>query len=476
MRTIAALIALAAALAACAALPAAEKFPMHVDIPESDAKWQVLPEQVRGVYVQDGKRVWYELNHQDQKEDLTVVEKIIRDQFDKPSPQLYGAEIQFFEPGGRVWFTANRGEVLMSYDGKVFNRYAAQGQNRYYVGSCPNTGTAYYSSCRSGPNCQVGDTIFFAESQGVLCVTGEKSSYHLMTDLGPLARPSIHNLVISLEPDGKGILAHIVINSRLILHRWRDGQWKEVPVSGIVANPVDVAPWPDGVWVFQQGAYAVFVSYDGLTDKVVDDMVEELGRGEYANREKATERLISMAQLVRSKLEKAMKATDDPEIRVRLGKVLAAAPRTEAMSRLGRLGLQKPVLAIKEGGWIYVQARRITEDGKDRGPGMVLVKPGGDYRLFLGQGVFDAFEDGIKPLVLKEHALIWTGCFRPHAKLFDVEKGEFVLDAPAPQFWWVHAVKSDGTVFLGNCPKPHTLPIVVFRPDGKDPPKPAPQP
>jgi hypothetical protein len=468
MRKLAATIVLAAALTAYAALPEAERFPTHVDIPESNAKWQVLPEAIHGACVQDGKRVWYELEHPAQKENLEVVEKIIRDQFDKPNPQLYGASIQFFETGGRVWFRSHSGETLLSYDGKVFQRYPPVGVNHHYVGSCPNTGISQSLDYRHGANGQVGPTVFLAESHGVLCVTGDKPSYHPLTEADPLKRGLLNYPVISLEPDGQGVLAHVVVDGQVILHRWRGGQWSEIPVPAKVATRVEVAPWADGAWIFPMDDLAFFVEYPKAGGTLLEQLVAELGDKEFAVRDRATKRLIEIGSPYRKQIEAARQAATDPEVRVRLDKVLVATRVEDKMTHLGGLGLKRPSLGLCEGGWMYVKADAIIENGEDRGPGVVLAKPGGEYRLFLGKPVCDAFAWTTKPLVLKEHSLIWTGSWQGQgAQLFDVEKGAFVLNAPDPAFRWPHAVMSDGTVILGKSEKPHAYPLAVFRPEGK---------
>ena len=115
---------------------------------------------------------------------------------------------------------------------------------------------------------------------------------------------------------------------------------------------------------------------------------------------------------------------------------------------------------------MYITSSKIVEDGVDCGEGVILVKPDSTYRLFLGDSIMRAFSPYSKPLVVKEHALIWTG--DPDgpdkgAKLFDVAKGEFVVTAAESSFPWLHAVKSDGTVYLGRGESPHPRPVAVFR-------------
>jgi len=467
MRTILA-CAVSAAIMAADPLPlAAKEFPTHVDIQETNAKWQWLPEAVKKVFVQDGKRVWYELDYNGPRDDLAGVERIIRGQFNKPSPQLFGASVQLFETGGRVWFRTHSGEMLLSYDGKDLSEYPAHGEGHYYVGTCTNTGVESSLRYKHGANCQVGRTVFIAESHGVLCVTDGKADYHAMTDAAPLDRGELNYPVVVLEADGQGVLAHLKVNGRMILHRWRDGLWKPIEVPGVFreAGVVEVAPWPDGVWVFQQWQAVCFVPYEKPAGKVLDDLVARLGHKEFAAREEATQRLMTVGVDIRKALEEMRKAATDPEIKVRLDRILAVTEPRRGEPRIGDLELKEPALGLSEGGWMYVQASKIYEDGLDRGRGVALFKPGGNYRLFLGEDFYRAFGYHIKPLVVKEHALIWTSDSDGQGpKLFDVEKGKFVAAVSKPATCWSHAVKSDGTVYTGN-------PVGVFRPSGEEPAK-----
>jgi len=53
----------AAAITMCSVLTAAEGWPGHIQIKETKEERQELPKEVCGVFVQNGKRAWFQLRH-----------------------------------------------------------------------------------------------------------------------------------------------------------------------------------------------------------------------------------------------------------------------------------------------------------------------------------------------------------------------------------------------------------------------------
>ncbi len=456
-------------LAACvvisvfSALPASAAAPTHVDIEETEARWQTFPEEVCRVLVQNGKRAWYEVAHPARREELPVVKKIIKEQFSQAGPQVFGVTPVLFEPGGRVWFKTHSCRTILSYDGKSFGEYPSKGETHYYVGSCSNTGIAQSLNYRHGCDTTVGGTVFLAESHGVLCVTGTTPSYHELTPVVPMKRGNLNYPVIVTEADGKGLLAYVEVSGKVILHRWRNGDWTEIDVPRKLTRGIGgIVPWPHGAWVFQGGEPMFFVRYEKLGDSALRGLLARLGDRKYSVREEATKRLMGMGHDVRDALNAARQATSDPEVRMRLDRVLTATKVEQGVSSIVALRLEQARLGLYEGGWMYITSSKIVEDGVDCGAGVAVVKPDSTYKLFLGNSIMRAFSHYSKPLVVKEHALIWTGA-PDGAKLFDVAKGEFVVAATESSFPWLHAVKSDGTVYLGRGESPHPRPVAVFR-------------
>ena len=470
MRTLAAWVAVAVIVAAAQSQAlAAKDFPTHVDFQETGARWETLPEAVKHVFVQDGKRVWYELDNNSDHTDLASIERIIRAEFEKPAPQLYGAGVQLFETGGRVWFRNHAGTVLISYDGKDLKEYPVEEGPRdkhFYVGICPNTRPD--NGERLGPNCQVGGTVFIAESCGVFTATGERTDYHRMTDVAPLERGGLNYPRLVPEPDGQGALASMAVRGRLILHRWREGRWTEidVPQEFPADKAISVAPWVRGAMVFCDGRVN-FVPYERVTMKVFHNLVARLGDKEFKVREEATQELMALAPILGPNLNTVRKETQDPEIRARLDRALAVSEPRQGEPRIGDIELKEPHLALSEAGWMYVGASKIYEDGRDLGRGTVLFKPDGKYRIFAGDDFYYVLGWDTRPLVVKEHALLWThDGNHGGAHLLDVEKGKFVASPPDPNKGRPQAVKSDGTVYM-NTPG-------VFRPSVEDLPPAAP--
>jgi len=379
-----------------------------------------------------------------------------------------------FESNGRVWFVTHSCETLLSYDGKTFVEYACEGKGRWFKTTCPNTGLSEASRARYGCNAEVDKTVFFAGSHGVLTVTGDKSNYHELTAVPPAERGNLNYPTIVAEADKLGVIAYVVVDGKMILHRWRKGKWTEIVVPGKFPKITAVVPWSNGVWIFRQWQSMHFLRYPKGDAGTVRDLVARLGDDKHAIREDATKRLVAMGVAIMDDLIEARKATDDPEVIFRLDKVLAASKPTPGASRIGCLELKNPGLGLFEGGWMYITSTGISEDGINRGIGVALVKPDGTHKFFLGRQFATAFGYDAKPLVVKEHAFIWTGYHNngnPGAMLLDVEKGAFVADFHHAAFWWPNAVKSDGTVYLRQGATPHAPRTIVFRPPVAIPPE-----
>ncbi|GAH07606.1 unnamed protein product, partial [marine sediment metagenome] len=203
--------------------------------------------EVRAVYVGPDNRVWYQLCHPARRENLEVVRRIIEREFDKKSPQLFGARPTLFEPSGRVWFRTHSGRALLGYDGKQWIERHAK-EDHYFTGNCPNHGRVY----RNGYNLFLNGVAFFSESHGILCFDAGNWSYQQMTEILPGERGTINYPVLIPEPDGKGVIAFLKVKEDFILWRWRKGAWEEISLPDAIKPEVvsTVAPRRNGIWVF----------------------------------------------------------------------------------------------------------------------------------------------------------------------------------------------------------------------------------
>src|SRR5437879_1825006 len=89
---------------------------LSFDLPE--ARWQLLPEAVRAVYVGPDGRLWYQLNGDSLGRAHSVLRSTLEAEYRQPSPQIAGALIALLEPGGRAWFYVNATNELWGFDGQ----------------------------------------------------------------------------------------------------------------------------------------------------------------------------------------------------------------------------------------------------------------------------------------------------------------------------------------------------------------------
>lgn len=406
----------ASAVLLLANLPAlAREFPEHIEeIRLRDVMWQELPPQVRGVYVDPHDRVWYELERPAQRADLAAVRVMLKREFSQAAPQLCGAYPVLFEADGRVWFVS--GATLLGYDGKDLIEKSADGEH-FFPGVCPNHG----GSPRRGYNLFVDGTAFFLESHGVLVCSKGEWSYQPMSEVPPFKRRPFGYPVMCVEPDGKGVTALMLDGGGSSLWRWRAGTWRKIPLPAGIAPEglVTFAPGPDGVWLFTK-AGAVYHTY---------------------------------------------RNTD------------AVAPAPGQGVAFGPYQLSQPQLALYDGhATLYVTAAGIAERGRALGPGVVIGQRDGTWRAVLGSGFPRHWgsnsTDDSGPLVLESGKRIWLPMCSDGTGpgLLDIDAKKITQPMPDPRMFWLHAVKSDGTVFVGRSQPGQALsaPVMAFNPSARD--------
>ena len=465
-------LALVVLPALCAA---ALDFPDNIgQVKLRDAMWQDLPSQVYSVFVGPKDRVWYQLCHPAKKEDLDLVRTIIRREFSKPTPQLFGVRPALFEPGGRVWFVPRSGKVLLGYDGKALIEKNMDGDH-FIIGNCPNHGRVY----RAGYNLFAAETAFFLESHGVLSFSEGEWSYRQMRAERINLWGTSRYPGICLEPDGKGVTVFMPTKDTASLWRWRAGKWKEVDLGDTVdrVNLVSVAPGRDGIWLFTKTGIA-FHSHKTGIDEEFNRLLRKLGDSSHRTREDATREMIQLGSSVIPHAEAARKKTSDPEVGVRLKEVIdAVTPGPEKPSAFGPYLLKDPELALHDHhATTYVTAADIRHRGGSLGPGLVIANPDGTFQAFPGSRIprrwRSNFSDASGPLVLEPGKLIWlpacTGGEGPG--LLDIAEKQLTTLMPEYQVRWLHAVKSDGTVFAGRrgASQSWGRPIMRFEPDAPD--------
>jgi hypothetical protein len=214
----------------------------------TDEMWQLLPEDVREVFVAPDDRIWYLLNHPATREDLPLVYQIIEQQFTEEAPQLYGARPVLFEPNGRVWFVTHSRTILIGYDGSEWIEQSLPDEQRF-TGTCYNHGNLYWSY--NSHNVQFHTDLFFPDSYGVHWFNGLQWNYkRLLTDRKKLI----------LRPDPVTQRLWVCIDgSPNEAWQWHDNQWTQMIFA---ADIEDVLPAPGGIWLLKTGGQIEYQAVD----------------------------------------------------------------------------------------------------------------------------------------------------------------------------------------------------------------------
>ncbi|HET6441528.1 MAG TPA: hypothetical protein VFH53_04050, partial [Phycisphaerae bacterium] len=450
------------ALFACPLLGAVAP-PEHVDITLRNVLWQTLPDEVRAVYVGPDERIWYELRYEAWPIDWAHLRGVIEREFRKEAPQVLGVRPVLFESNGRVWFS-DIYSMLLGYDGHTWIEHAAE-KKHYFEDILPNHGR------REGetPAVELAGTLFFPDNRGVHCFDGKTWTYKEF--LGP--RPGGRDpIVLVPQADGRTLL---VTGPQEVLWRWKAGEWTELDRKALLGDigTTRLVPWgKEGFWV-GSGQDSMFFWELGVDPAAqFASILARLGDERFAVREEATAALIQMGARILLMAEKARAETDDPEIRLRLDKVIVDLRHPEqAFVPLGPYLVKAPrLLPCDDPGVMYVGSEEIQEGGKSVGPGVVVAEVAGRYRLLEGPEFLQAWHhlySGVFwPVVLKPSRLVWLAgdYVRRPACLLDVEKGQFVAVPPEKQIGWLHAVRSDGTVFLSRSDPVQGGGVYVFKP------------
>jgi hypothetical protein len=463
--------------------------PQLPDITLKNVRWQELPEEVETVFIGPDQRVWYKLRHPEGLDDLAAIKKMIEGEFAKPAPQLFGAEVALFEPGGRVWFFTHDRKTILGYDGRAWVEHTLPDEH-WLQGTCPHHGLV-----RTSPrNVWVGGAAFFADATGYHVYDGKEWKYQNFFD-------ELRAVIGEISPlpldDGKTLL---VVVERQGIWKWQGGEWSKAVLPG----PVDWtlarsgAAWGDrGVLINTVQGALVFCGKP-MPDVEFATLVKRLGDAAYKVRQDATTELIRLGAPATPMVEKALAAATDPEVRVRLQKVLETVAGTAPGLPLAsdEEPLRGMVVAIppppppppvKLGPYLLqgngkvsdcmgpalllAAAADVQEDGNSLGPGLVVAPADGEARFIKGEEIAQALTEAYRgccgPIVLVPGKTVWVPGDGDHAaRLLDLEKGKFVDEVPRKECGWLHAVRPDGAVFVSRAKPNPASPqrLFVYRP------------
>jgi hypothetical protein len=276
-------------------------------------------------------------------------------------------------------------------------------------------------------------------------------------------------------PDGRGAIA-LVHGREPALWRWADGAWAKQPPpwpTGAAAaadkSPPRITLVETGVWVIHNNKLMAFYTFDGRPPKGFDALVRQLSADDYATRDRATRVLAGMGPSARPWLEQARRDAGDDEQGLRLD----AAVRDLADGAKVALGPAKSDFVD----WVRaIDRRHVILNGHDlRGE-----RAGVTYRTFLAdvdgpfveldaarvRGVGTAAAESSGSLPTARPDLAWVPHVdRGRAGLVDLRTGTVTQALPSDRFNWLHAVKADGTLFVGTREptQPDAKPVMVYQ-------------
>jgi hypothetical protein len=413
-----------------------------------DVLWQWLPGEVQSVSVGPDDRTWLVGEVPEKPHDIDSAKAAIAREFEQPTPRLAGIRPVLFEPGKRVWFRVDPGQMLLAFDGTAWIEKTLP-LGRRFTGDCLGQG----STAGGGPNLLVGGHRFFTESRGVHVFDGTTWTLREVTDESEHPRLP-WTLKQSLE--GDDVIA-VTTEPRMIVWRWHDGAWSDVPCD--IPHAITACPGPDrSIWFFQADDSVVPRTADSARN-VADRTVACIKTLEAATTDEERQAAITALQECGPEgiplVEKALEATFDPEI---LGALVAAGKgmKQRGATRVGDLVFQRAHSAI------YDPIRRrlvffasdVRLKGKPVADGPVIISADGATTT----GPFPPLlwnrlaTRSRNPVFSTGGTSVWfdgsSGNFP--ARQIDLDSMAIRIRAPDPQFTCVQAVRSDGTVFLSS--------------------------
>lgn len=438
-------------------------------------RWQRLPYEIVAVFVGPDKRAWYQLDHPARKENLGEVTRIIEREFAKDAPQIYGAAVALFEPGGRVWFRTHSQETLLGYNGKTWITHHAP-TRRWFIGNCPGHGRAY----GAGHNLYVDGKAFFIGSQGVVYFDGEAWHDHEMVNPHP---PGQYPRLVPL-PGGKGVLAWIP-DTIMPIWMWREGKWEDMGRGGL-GNAEYLREiafcGPKTAWLFTPQGRIQRWNIEGASGSEVPSLVRGLGSPEPATRRHALTQLLRQGTGALSAIQDALAASADPAVRAALTRATGilgdAGWRKDESCAVGSVRVRKAKLRHYDpaSGTICISGI-IIDDERDLGPGLVVADAQEKTRILANQRFepilsADTTHDSGCMLVDGGAKMWLPGTAAPTAAMLaDLVTGRIVSGLPDCRYRYLHAIGPDGAVYASVADRHHTG-VMAFRAEIPPPPEP----
>jgi len=428
-----------------------------------DVMWQFLPEDVMLAYAGPDDRLWRVVGINGLSLPPGEMKKEIEDQFARPSPQLRGARPALFETNGRVWFISMDGKYLLAYAGKAGSWIVkAADDGKPFVGNCPGHGRVR----RAGHNVQLGNRLFFLDSNGVHCFFKGQWTCEKFTDL-PYKHTGLEPYY-ELVPVKDGLAAFMARTAEPI-YLWRAGQWSRLrlreldpdtadnPQDGKPATVAGAAGLGDDLLVQLRDAKGcdlrlIPLSGPGSAPKDFDRLVRDLGAEKWAVRQKATDDLARLGSCVAKPVRDMLAKKDlDPEVRARLELVLDKVCGEQMELAGQQIGRVIGVQGAPDGTVLVAFASSYDVRYDDSKCGLIVIPPKGQPRVFRGPRYIEGWnplhQEQSFPLFARDGRTVYVpGVYgAPMARSLDLVTGK-LTELPDGNFCWLHAVMSDGTL------------------------------
>jgi hypothetical protein len=435
------------------------------------ARWQLLPEAVRGVYVGPDGRAWYQLDSDPHDRSAAQIRNELENEFRQPFPQIKGAAIALLEPGGRVWFYVNKAREAWGYDGEKWIDRKTQPASRF-VGSCLTRGQLPDNLS----NRSIGGKTWLRDDQGIHIFDGQRWSYmalcpplNTVFEIPRLAVSPSGKCAVAMTPKSAG-RSPVFKTPDLWLCENADGNWQKLPIAwadreGIVGT---FTVTDEGrLWFVQGGLLRVIAI--ATTREAIDrlpQLISQLDDDNAQLRQRSQEALAEMAEQIQPQLQSALKTAESPEKKRRL----------EAL--IDQVRNFKSVVDLRPGNGIAVGAYRVQhaksifqdDDGKrfifansaarDNNPavnGLLTVSRDGNSDFVpLGDWFHAEFSTptaGRGPIRTPQGDALWMSGASLLGQLacrIDVQAKRVTAHSPDSQFGVVRAVDEGGRVFLAR--------------------------
>ncbi len=411
--------------------PAEEtRLPERFDIHKPSTHWEPLPHGVQWALAAPDGRIWFQCGpkYYEDAPALSEIQRRIEDEFSRPMPQIFGATILLFEPGGRVWFYVRPHATFLGYDGSQWICHPVDERQQQPGCRCATRGGLFDNRTHRF----AGGTAWFLARSGIHRFDGEKWFFQEM-----------------------------------IKDKAGAGSWPILAVSADGQLAVAYVHASQTIWVFREGAWEEEEVFSRPDQWIIDDLAIDNSRTIwYVLRWGRLRRwnLDAEGRIVRS--EAARESAERPSVRDDTAVPFGSARVTNVKA-----------MFHDESGRIYIAADAVDNDctsGKPTKPGVVLREPTGRVRLLPGgehAPLWVPCPNYPPPIIAEAGNQIWLpgGTQDATPALLDTAPGEIVDRLPRYGYVCLHAAAAGSTYVSHNSSYEHGKVIMVYTPGAPKP-------